>query len=561
MSSITNQIVANIKKTSTNFNSFNFVNSENVICIDTSLNRIGINRKTPLYSIDISGDSSNNAIRVHNLHINNLAKINEISCNKVETKLFTVDEMDVNLLRFTTISGELNKVASLYANDVSTNNIKTENIKTKYINITDDISGKKLFISEIICNDLIQTKKLVADEIEFPQARLDKIDAEVGNMSECFIIDLCNNQLTSYEISANKLFIKDKIISFGEASYNHINVDGDTSLNTLYVDTLAVLNDLSVNKIEFNELSGNTINADTITSNGTTIINNGVFGDAAAPTNAVFNNLVVSRLDISNLYITNYLDNSGLTDLSNGMLILPGHKTEYNSQTFQPGTITFDDTFNILKIYNTNPVNRWNNILLNTNFATMSLRKDISGNDISYDIHRLHYEIDRDNSDNLILDKVNYPNIKYIPITYDVSFGNKIDISNNNQTIEIINREQDELFEIHATVGIKYLNRDPGDVEPNVYTFGLYPHMNTFNKIKDSIDNSFVHFNNTVVVFDNSFNYANTTINYIGPLANSSLGQNISDRSGFNFYISSNKDINYIVIDQFNGTIKQLQQN
>ena len=42
----------------------------------------------------------------------------------------------------------------------------------------------------------------------------------------------------------------------------------------------------------------------------------------------------------------------------------------------------------------------------------------------------------------------------------------------------------DELFEIHATVGIKYLNRDPGDVEPNDYTFGIYPHMNTFNDIK-----------------------------------------------------------------------------
>ena len=63
MSSITNQIVANIKKTSTNFNSFSFVDSENVVCIDTSANRIGINRKNPVYSIDISGDTSNNAIR------------------------------------------------------------------------------------------------------------------------------------------------------------------------------------------------------------------------------------------------------------------------------------------------------------------------------------------------------------------------------------------------------------------------------------------------------------------------------------------------------------------
>ena len=71
MSSITNQIVANIKKTSTNFNSYSFIDTENVVCIDTSKNRIGINQKKPEYSIDISGISTSNAVRVHNLHINN----------------------------------------------------------------------------------------------------------------------------------------------------------------------------------------------------------------------------------------------------------------------------------------------------------------------------------------------------------------------------------------------------------------------------------------------------------------------------------------------------------
>ena len=83
--------------------------------------------------------------------------------------------------------------------------------------------------------------------------------------------------------------------------------------------------------------------------------------------------------------------------------------------------------------------------------------------------------------------------------------------------------------------------------------------MNTFNDISDSIDNSFAHINNTVLVFDNSFNYANTSINYIGPLANTFKSHNIADRSGFNFYITAEKDINYIAIDNFNATIKQLQ--
>jgi len=553
MSSITNQIVANIKKTSTNFNSYSFVNSENVVCIDTSLNRIGINRKNPVYSIDISGDSSHNALRVRDLHINNLAKITEISCNRVDTEIFTVNEMDVSNLTFNLLSGDTIDLSALVVHDISTLKFFVPESSSNFLDVSDNINTYSINV-----RTELHAKKITADVIIFPIVDLSYMfidtSAHIIYLSNN---DLCNNQLTSYEISVNRLFVKDKFFSFGEASFNHIQVDGDASFNNLYVDTFANFNELSSNKIEFNDLSGNSINASTFTSNGTTIINNGVFGDAAAPTNAVFNNLVAKNLDISNIYITNYLDNSGLTDLSNGMLILPTHKTEYDSQTFEPGTITFDNSLNVLKLYNTKPSSRWNNILFNINYATMGLRRDISGNDVSFDVHRQHYFIDE--SDNLLLDKTSFPNIKYIPINFDISYGNKLDLSNNSKTIEIKDREADELFEIHATVGIKYLNRDPGDVEPNDYTFGIHPHMNTFYNIKDSIDNSFVHFSNTVIAFDNSFNFANTSLNYIGPLANSSLGHNINDRSGFNFYISSNKDINFIAIEQFNGTIKQLQ--
>lgn len=553
MSSITNQIVANIKKTSTNFNSFSFVNSENVVCIDTSLNRIGINRKNPVYSIDISGDSSHNALRVRDLHITNLAKINEISCNRVDTEIFTVNEMDVSNLTFNLLSGNTIDLSALVVRDISTLKFFVPDSSTNFFDVSDNINTYTINVSK----ELTATK-ITADAIIFPLADLSNLiidtSADIVFLSNR---DLCNNHILSYEISVNRLYVKDNFFSLGEANFNHIRIDGDASLNNLNVDTLAEFNELSSNKIEFNELSGNIINANTLTSNGTTIINNGVFGDVTAPTNAVFNNLIASRLDISNVYITNYLDNSGTTDLSNGMLILPTHKTEYDSQTFEPGTITYDNSFNMLKVYNTKPSSRWNNILFNINFATIGLRRDISGNDVSFDIDRQHYFIDQ--SDNLILDKTSFPNIKYIPINFDVSFGNKIDLSNNSKTIEIKDRQADELFEIHATVGIKYLNRDPGDVEPNDYTFGIYPHMNTFYSIQDSIDNSFVHFSNTVIVFDNSFNFANTSLNYIGPLANTTLGHNINDRSGFNFYISSNKDINFIAIEQFNGTIKQLQ--
>ena len=53
--SITNKLIANIKQSNLNGDTRNFINSENVICIDSSNNRIGINKRNPLYSIDISG--------------------------------------------------------------------------------------------------------------------------------------------------------------------------------------------------------------------------------------------------------------------------------------------------------------------------------------------------------------------------------------------------------------------------------------------------------------------------------------------------------------------------
>jgi hypothetical protein len=548
MASITNQIVANIKKTSTNFNSFSFINSENVVVIDTSNNRIGINQKKPTYSIDISGDTSSNAIRVHDLYINNLATIEEISCNKLTVGSFTSNIVDVSIINFKLITGNQLDLSFLVIHDISTSKLFVPDVSVNFIDVSDNINTYTLNVSKEIITD-----KLTAQTIVFPFADLSNINIDTSaNIDYCTMLDLCSNQITAYEISVNKLYVENSLYSFNEASFNHLNVDGDISVNNMYVENTAIISDISVNRIEFNDLSGNTFNANTIISNGVTIVNNGVIGDIDFPTDAIFENLTLTNIDISN-----YLSNSGVTDLSTGLLILPEYLPEYENSVFEPGTITFDNTTNILKIFNTTPEPKWNNVLFKLNFATMSLRKDISGNDISYDNLRQQYFIDQ--SENLVLDTINYPNVKYIPLLFDVSSGDKFDLSNNSKTIEITDPLVDELYEIHASIGIKYLNNDPGDVEPNVYTFGIYPHMNTFNDIKDSIDNSFVHLNNTVVAYDNSFNYANTSMNYIGPLANINQGHVISERSGLNFYISSNKDIKYLVIDQFNATIKQLR--
>ena len=119
-------------------------------------------------------------------------------------------------------------------------------------------------------------------------------------------------------------------------------------------------------------------------------------------------------------------------------------------------------------------------------------------------------------------------------------------------------------YEINANLTIKYLNKTPNDVEINNYTFGLYPNivLTPGNTIVNSIDelsiqNKFISLNNSIIVFDNSYNCSNISLSYIGTLGNQANPSN-NFNNGFKFYISSNKDINYLQIDSFYCTIKQL---
>ena len=99
------------------------------------------------------------------------------------------------------------------------------------------------------------------------------------------------------------------------------------------------------------------------------------------------------------------------------------------------------------------------------------------------------------------------------------------------------------IYEINADITLQFLNKNPGDVEANTYTFGIYSDVSKNNNY-----HIYREIKNTILVFDNSFNYANSSINYIGKLENAT--------NGFSFYIQSVKDLSYLAIDSFNVTIK-----
>ena len=543
--SLTNKIVANIKKTNADVKSF--VDTSNVVCIDTSNNRIGINTKTPRYSIEIIGTAPSNLIYVNKLEVGASASIRDISC------LNNIDASSVSLrkLHFITLSGDninSNSLTTISANildlsisrlalrDLSTINLDVSylrvsnrvdvcgNMTIKNLTVTGDFSGgnSTSFTSLIITSSTFTTLNSTNSYIRNIDCSAIKVDICANFNGNVF----CNNNI---ELSGG---------SFQTLSGNILNSVNLRAL-TISCERL-VMNDCSINGTliasNINDLSGNPIiQGGSIITRGDTTSS---FGNITVTTKLNIQN----NCDISNLRITKRLDFG-----TNASLIMPTYSlnsaSEQRSLAFEMLNISMDR----IKIYNSN--SGWSNIYTKTHYASLDLNSEISGNSTSSITvnNVVNYFID--NSDHLIYNT----NYKYIPLqfkiigdktaTSGINIFNILDISSTKPSGKLKVPDVSGIYEINSTISMKYLNRIPGDVEPNNYSFGLYD--SSLNST-----NCYVEHTNNILTFDNSFNYSSLSLNYIGPLFNNS--------NGFIFLISSAKDINYLVIDRFSGSIKLL---
>ena len=543
--SLTNKIVANIKKTNADVKSF--VDTSNVVCIDTSNNRIGINTKTPRYSIDIIGTSPSNLIYVNKLEVGASASIRDISC------LNNIDASSVSLrkLNFITLSGDninSNSLTTISANilDLSISrltlkDLSTINLDASYLRVSNrvDVCGnmtiKNLTVTGIFSggNSTSFTSLAISDTsfttLNSTNSYIRNIDCSAIKVDICANFNgnvFCNNNI---EISGG---------SFQTLSGNILNSVNVRAL-TISCERL-VMNDCSINGTliasNINDLSGNPIiQGGSIITSGAT---NSSFGNITVTTKLDIQN----NCDISNLKITKRLDFS-----ANASLIMPTYSS--NNSSMEPRSLALDISninMNRIKIYNSN--SSWSNMYTKTHYASLDLNNEISGNNV------VNYAIE--NSNNLIINNASTNIIyKYIPLQFKqinsspANSGNgifnivDIDISSTKLKGKLSVPDLSGIYEINSTISMKYLNRIPGDVEPNNYSFGLYD--SSLNST-----NCYVEHTNNILTFDNSFNYSSLSLNYIGPLFNNS--------NGFVFLISSAKDINYLVIDKFNGSIKLL---
>jgi hypothetical protein len=548
--SLTNKIVANIKKTNTDVNSF--VNTSNVVCIDTCNNRIGVNTKNPRYSIDIVGTDPTNLIYVNRLQVGASASIRDISClNKIDASSAVI-----KYINYTNISGT---------------SITTKSINTISAEIID------LTISKLVLNEL-RTNILDASYLRLVNGGDISGTIKVNNLTVTGLFSGGNT--TAYaEISSTK----STLTTMNSTNSFITNID----CSTIKVDASANFNgsvfcnaNLDISRGSFQTLSGNILNSTNVRAltiscerifvsdcsiNGTLrvsnitdlcgnlIIENGGIV-TSVETTSTFGNINVSNkldiqnnCDISNLRIIKRLDFSNVASL-----ILPTYSLVYSSN--EPKSLAFD-IFNIsmnrIKIYNSN--SSWSNMYTKNHYASLDLNREISGNTIgSFAVNNEpNYIIEI--SDNLIINASTNNIYKYVPLQFKTigdkiaNSGNSIfsilDISSTKPSGKLRVPDLSGIYEINATISMKYLNRIPGDVEPNNYSFGLY------NSSSTTIMSYVEHINN-ILTFDNSFNYSSLSLNYIGPLFNNS--------DGFLFLISSAKDINYLVIDKFSGCIKLL---
>tara|TARA_B100001769_G_C22111326_1_gene601251 strand:- start:2906 stop:4531 length:1626 start_codon:yes stop_codon:yes gene_type:complete len=539
MTSVTNQIIANIKKTTTSPG--NYTNSENVVCIDTSFNRIGINKKNPQYSIDISGTTNNHAIKVNNLIIDNKANINEIS--------------SVNINVSTISCGILNCLEIANINDISCVDISCSKLDCSTVECSNELSANKIIVSDIsIINKLVQNEiscnklkvfDLSADTIDVDSLNVTNINLEVldnAKFSDLKIVNLDLSYLDALEISTNFLNIdgiisisgnldicgnldiygnldicgnldisgilniSGNIISNGSGTYNSISTI-DLSVTNIITDDISSNNIVVINEISANAIKVNLIRDD----QGKAIIENGKI-----KSENVFNDLTIDNLKIKNK--VNLIKDATI-DLSKATLILPQH----------------DKTINKYETQLTSDMSR-QELVFNCISGSTS-----SENRIKFiPIYKYMFLKSEENFYKNNATKT----IRMQPIELDDIENNSIELIDSSN----IKIKETGLYEIHANLVLQYENIEPGDVEVTAYTFKLV-------RFNPPTRDDLIETKNTIIAFDQSYNYSNSSIFHIFTVNDS----NILDK--YKFEIMSDRggsDIDRLKIVNFNTIIKRI---
>ena len=557
MSNIINKIVANVKQTSDTTS--NYINSNNIVCIDTSNNRIGINTKNPRYSIDVSNSSSLNnenitiftpILETISGNITNIIST-DISCNNkiTSTNLKVTGQTDLSSLTIgsidfsnTSYQGIILEIGS--QNDLSTNKFFINEISSNIIDSSNIISRSIILNGDLSYNDstnplVIYCSKLIG-QIEPQDITTEQVNATTISADSLTITSDASfllNVFISGELSCN--FINATIISADTVKSN------DKSEAIKFQGKFADFSYIYTISLDFVE----TISGNTLKLLNTEISNNII------TTNISANHLFINDISINNSIqinpntINTDFSNRNIMDISNGRCILPNVISDDISKTIGfMGEIIFTTDNQVLNIWDGS---KYKQLVLGNDFANFKLNTTIDGNDISYNLNN-----SIDNSDNLLIGNSN--DFKLIPLIFDSSASNSnFDISSyrhNPGLIDISDSNlKNKLIEVNANISLRFINKVPGDVEACTYQFILFD--SSSNSVNVNSDISLVSIKNSILVIDNSFNFSNSNLTYI---------LNNIETTYLYFCITTNSkqgsetNLNYLSIDSFHCSIKTI---
>ena len=562
--SITNKLITNLNQVSDI--SKNMLKGSNVICIDTSNRRIGIDTKNPKWSIDISGDGSYNGIKCHNLDICGTAEISNGIFYDLRSITISGNILDISHGYFKKIDLSLLDVSTIQCLDISVNKIERSDLI-----VSNTISGNFFqCFSGIILGDLDICGTLNSGNFVFPlTADFSNVYIDTKlNLRESSIIDfsgtvnflnksnpvnfieLSGIHINTFSISSDLLLINNK------ADFSSITVSGEASFNTIIVS---------------GEASFNTISAESISIGGISLesfvekTNNSQF-------TGYNQQLDLSLVKLKKICVHKQLkyisDNSYNESFIDKLIIFESLDFSTNPQSIGN---QIPPTFTLPSLIPSKTNQKIGNTFLNLNnqnvIESVKIIKNISNNKPTFltlkeaSIKSIMVEnsgndfIDIDSYYECIRIRKNQKNNNNAEI-FDDQFNENIDSSYINISTDITQN----IIEINSNLTIK-LNNDNqgGDVDALNYRFYI------LGKTKTGYNRILAENINSVIVFDNSYNYSSTSLNFLGNHKNRFIEGStteVEDLSYIFFGISyenliSNKILT-ISLESFTASIKTI---
>ena len=517
--SITNKLVANIKQASDI--SKNYFTSTNVVCIDTSNRRIGIDTKTPTWSIDISGVESYNGVKCHNLDISGKADISYAVINFLKAPTISAEDINISFIYVNELSGNLIDISEVVFNSISGDFIYSNNT----------ITGNFIqCFSAVILNDLEIKGNLNVENFNFEKDVLfNKVNidlsfttqstseskfegkVEFSNPTPVQYNTLSGNHINTFSISCDNLQVTQQsdfssINVSAEASFNTINVIGEASFNTISAESINIagqsletlITKTAENNLNFaKDISSNTILAKKIYIENTNDdnLNNNYLS---------FSSKKTDYSNIDKLIINSELD---LSYNSKTSLILPYNRVDLGDRKL--GHIYYSkdaagviDGIEIIK-------DRPDNVITGTTTP-------LPANVVTLKQTSTRFYMLKLNTDKSFIDYADFS-----CVSMEVHEKNQQDTDNpvtgdEKQFVDI--REiTTEIIEINANITVSLNNNVNGnkDVDAINYDFNIIG-LTSDSYIGSISDKTLVSNTNTVLVFDTSYNYSSTSLHYIG---------------------------------------------